>query len=74
MRIKDVIYFDREIDDERYLVRTIHDRDNRKFIDIRVLYWCNECSEWANGRLNTKIPIKVFKLIFKEIGAKIKKV
>ena len=74
MRNENEILYDEEVADRRYVVRTIHDRTNRKFIDIRVLWWCRKCSEWANGGLNTKIPIKVGKLIFKEIGTLIRKV
>ena len=72
MRDDDKIYFDKEIgNNERLVVRTIHDRYNKKYLEIRYLYYCNNCLNWSNySKKQSKylrIPILHFSQIFKSV-------
>ncbi len=71
MRDDDKIYFDNEIGNERLVVRTIHDRTNKKYLEIRYLYYCEECMNWSNyskkQSKSFRIPILHFHQIFKSV-------
>ena len=69
MRDDDKIYFDKEIGNERLVIRTIHDRYNKKYLEIRYLYYCHNCLNWANyskkQSKSIRIPIQIFKSVLK---------